>query len=489
MASSYVIGVGLTPFNTPKKSASQSVDPDSDYFDLAVEAIVKALLDAGITYDEVDQGIGCYVYGDSACAQRVFYCLGMTGIPILNVNNWCSSGSTGIWLANQAVRSGDKDCVLVVGFDKMYPGALLQTFKDRTSPLSRILDLSSEQTSTLDKEKPPPGWTPQLFANAQAEYLERYSKYGAEAGHFAKIASINRSHGIHNPYSQLSKAVTADDVLSSPAVSGSLTRLQCCPSSTGAAAAVIVSKRFLASHPYLQGLAVEIAGQGLSTDTPELFESRSAIELIGSNMTRQAVKIAYKQAGITAQDISVIELHDCFTSNQMCAMEDLGLAAPGAGWRLVEEERITYDQHSIKCSTDKRWIINPSGGLISKGHPLGATGLAQCAELVWHLRGWTKSRSVPLTKYCLAHNMGLGGATVVTVYCRADGKVTPTPGETLPEVDGRARVGYNPAEEARSIKRSDWESVRSRKAGFSAWATARLPWVLKEADYYQRARL
>lgn len=229
--STFVAGVGMTPFNSPKKSASLASNPDSDYFDLAVEAGVKALLDAGITYDKVDQGIGCYVFGDSTCGQRVFYGLGMTGIPIFNVNNYCSSGSTGLWLANQAIRSGDADCVLVIGFDKMYPGALPQIFKDRTNPLSRILDLSKTQIPEEDRNKPSPGWTPQLYANAQTEYLQKYGPSGAEKKDFAEITAVNRTHGTKNPYSQLSKAVTAQDVLSSPVVSGDITRLQCCPSS------------------------------------------------------------------------------------------------------------------------------------------------------------------------------------------------------------------------------------------------------------------
>jgi sterol carrier protein 2 len=225
----FVAGVGMTPFKSPKKSASSSRNPDSDYFDLAVEAAVKALLDAGVTYDDVDSGVGCYVFGDSTCAQRVFYALGMTGIPLCNINNYCSSGSTGIYLANQAIKSGQASCVLVVGFDKMYPGALPQIFNDRTNPLSRILDLS--KTLTAESKTKSPGWTPQLYANAQAEYLDRYGKDGAKNDHFAEITSVNRTHGINNPYSQLATKVSAGDVLGSPAITGDLTRLQCCPSS------------------------------------------------------------------------------------------------------------------------------------------------------------------------------------------------------------------------------------------------------------------
>lgn len=229
----FIAGVGMTPFRSPKKSASQSANPGSDYFDLAVEAAVKALLDAGLTYDDVDQGIASYLFGDSTCGQRVFYALGMTSIPIFNVHNYCSAGSTGLWLANQAIKSGQADCVLVVGFDKMYPGALPQIFGDRTNPLSRILDLSKTLIPEASKGKPSPGWTPQLYANAQAEYLERYGPSGARKDHFAQITSVNRTHGVNNPYSQLTKPVSTQDVLSSPSVTGDLTRLQCCPSSVG----------------------------------------------------------------------------------------------------------------------------------------------------------------------------------------------------------------------------------------------------------------
>ncbi|KAL2203670.1 putative lipid-transfer protein, mitochondrial precursor [Sarocladium strictum] len=488
MARVFVVGVGMTPFKSPKKSAGVSANPGSDYFDLAVEAGVKALLDAGITYDSVDQGIGCYVYGDSTCAQRVFYALGMTGIPIFNVNNYCSSGSTGLYLASQAVLAQQADCVLCVGFDKMTPGALPQIFQDRTNPISRILDMSKTQVPESERGKPSPGWTPQLWANAQAEYLDRYAARGAKIDDFAKIAAVNRGHGTKNPYSQLSKRVTTQEVMDSPSVSGSLTRLQCCPSSTGAAAAVIVSESFLESHPYLKSSAVEIAGQALCTDSPLLYDKKSAIELIGSDMTRRAASKAYRQAGLKPEDISVVELHDCFSVNEMCALEGLGFADEGEAWKLVRAGLITYgDESTVSRSQGKRWIVNPSGGLISKGHPLGATGLAQCAELVWHLRGWSPTRGVSSTKFALQHNMGIGGAIVVTIYKRADGREAPEHANTHHEDDGRGRLGYNPAEEARSITLDDWNSVRSQAT--SEWATAELPWVTDPATYNSRAKL
>jgi sterol carrier protein 2 len=278
---------------------------------------------------------------------------------------------------------------------------------------------------------------------------------------------------------------------------------------TGAAAVVLISETFLASHSYLKKQAIQIAGQSLATDTPALFETKSAIELIGSDMTRQAAKAAYKQAAISPRDVSVVELHDCFTTNEMCALEGLGLAKEGEAWKLVRDGGLTYGPDGGVGASGKGWIVNPSGGLISKGHPLGATGLAQCAELgefrsvrvisvvhtsadicqVWHLRGWAKSRAVKGTKFALQHNMGLGGATVVTIYKRPDGGEAPKLEDTRPETDGRNRLGYNPAEEARSITRSDWESVTSHPEGVSEWATAELPWNKDPRAYEARAKL
>lgn len=222
-------------------------------------------------------------------------------------------------------------------------------------------------------------------------------------------------------------------------------------------------------------------------------------------MTRKAASSAYAMAKIGPKDVSVVELHDCFTTNQMCALEGLGLAEEGQGWKSVEEGKITYS--GLNTKHQEGWIVNPSGGLISKGHPLGATGLAQCAELgkqsiqeddrdsqtkfkvVWHLRGWATSREVPGTRYCLQHNMGLGGATVVTIYKRADGKPSPKYIDIKPEDDGRGRLGYNPAEEARFIRRQDWDTTRAHGQGSSDWATALLPWNQAPEDVAKRARL
>ncbi len=440
---SYILGVGMTKFVKPRGKV--------EYTELGFEAGIKALLDAQINYDDVDQGVACYCYGDSTCGQRVFYQFGMTQIPIYNVNNNCATGSTGLHLARQLVSSGAADCVLVVGFEKMAPGSLQSAYDDRESPLEPTGRMMAETRGISATE---PG-AAQMFGNAGREYMERF---GATADDLAEIARVNHAHSAHNPYSQFRDVYTLEQIRAAPAVFAPLTKLQCCPTSDGGAAAVVVSQRFLDARPLLRSQAVLIAGQCMATDPPTLF-SRSAIDLVGFGMTQQATRVALAEAGISARDVQVVELHDCFSANELLVLDALGLAEPGRAHELVRRGDITYGGAGA--------VVNPSGGLISKGHPLGATGLAQCAELVWHLRGWATNRAVPSTRWALQHNLGLGGAAVVTVYRRADG-------EEAPALDG-AEVGrlngldYNPAVEARGFTPAQARAVRSRESA-SEWA-------------------
>ena len=244
---------------------------------------------------------------------------------------------------------------------------------------------------------------------------------------FAEIARVNHEHSKRNPYSQFKDEYTLEQIKKSPLIHEPLTKLQCCPTSDGGAAAVIVSQEFLDARPHLKGQAILIAGQCLATDAPSVFD-RGSISLMGYDMTKYASTEAYKQAGIGPEDVQIVELHDCFSANEMIVIDALGLSAPGKAHELVRKGDITYGG---------KYVINPSGGLISKGHPLGATGIAQCAELCWHLRGWANNRLVKGTKVCLQHNLGLGGAVVVTVYKRADGKeTTPVSNEEVGKING-----------------------------------------------------
>ncbi|KAH9227733.1 hypothetical protein K456DRAFT_57876 [Colletotrichum gloeosporioides 23] len=448
----YVLGVGMTKFIKPRGKV--------DYTELGFEAGVKAMLDAQINYDDVDQGVACYCYGDSTCGQRVFYQFGMTSIPIYNVNNNCSTGSTGLAMARTFVSSGAADCVLVVGFEKMMPGSLQSFFNDRENPTGTSIKMMAETRGITNS----PG-AAQMFGNAGREYME---KHGAKPEDFAEIARINHEHSTRNPYSQFQDVYTQEQILKAPEIFAPLTKLQCCPTSDGGAAAVLVSQAFLDERPHLKDQAVLVAGQCLATDAPSLF-SRSAIDLMGFEMTQHAVKAALTEAGVTQNDVQVVELHDCFSANEMIVLDSLGLAQPGKAHELVRRGDITYGG---------KYVVNPSGGLISKGHPLGATGIAQCAELVWHLRGWANNRAVPRTKAALQHNLGLGGAVVVTVYKRADGKEAPkVDSATVGKVN---KLGYNPAVEAKGFTAQQAASVRSR--------TKKSDWALQDTEEKVEAR-
>ena len=386
----FVVGVGMTKFEKPGAR-------EWDYPDMAREAGGRALEDAGIEYALVEQAYVGYVYGESTSGQRAVYELGLTGIPIVNVNNNCSTGSTALFLATQAVRSGQVDCTLALGFEKMQAGSLGSTYDDREQPMMRHLLALAE----LQEFAMPPA--PYMFGAAGKEHMERF---GTTAEQFAKIGVKNHRHSQNNPYAQFQDEYTLDEILGSKPIYGPLTKLQCSPTSDGSGAVVVVSEEFVDKHD-LAGQAVEIVGQSMVTDLPSTFEDRSAISLVGADMTRTAAARVYEQAGIGPDDIDVIELHDCFSTNELLTYEALGLCGEGEGGKLVDNDDTTYGG---------RWVVNPSGGLISKGHPLGATGLAQCSELTWQLRGTADKRQVDGAAVALQHNIGLGGAVVVTAY-------------------------------------------------------------------------
>ncbi|KAF2399040.1 putative Non-specific lipid-transfer protein [Trichodelitschia bisporula] len=437
----YVLGVGMTKFIKPRGKV--------DYTELGFEAGVKAMLDAHINYDDVEQGVACYCYGDSTCGQRVFYQFGMTQIPIYNVNNNCSTGSTGLFMARNFIQHGQADCVLVVGFEKMFPGSLQTFFQDRTNPTATT-NLVMKETRGITNA---PG-AAQLFGNAGREYME---KYGADLKDFAEIARVNHAHSVNNPYSQFQDVYTLEQVQDSKMIHSPLTKLQCCPTSDGGAAAVLVSQSFLDARPHLKDQAILIAGQCMATDSPNLF-NKSAIELVGFSMSKHAAAQALAEAKATVDDVKVVELHDCFSANELVTLDALGLCPPGKAHELVRNGDITYGG---------KYVVNPSGGLISKGHPLGASGIAQCAELVWHLRGWANNRAVEGTKAALQHNLGLGGAVVCSVYKRADGSAARKLSDA--EVAAKTGLGYNPAVQAKGFTKQQADAVRSKKAR-SEWA-------------------
>jgi sterol carrier protein 2 len=385
-----VIGVGMVKFAKPGASEEYNV--------MAAKAMRAALDDAKVPYGDVQEAFCGYVYGDSTCGQRAVYDVGLTGIPVFNVNNNCSTGSSALMLGKQAIDAG-MNCVLVVGFEKMEKGALGNKFNDRTNPLEKHAAVMNDVQGFT--QAPPAA---QMFGGAGREY--RW-KYGTKRETFAKISEKARKHAANNPYALFNTPLSVEEILASDEVFDPLTRYQCCPPTCGAAAAILSSDEFAAKH----GISnpVYIAAQAMRTDFASSFEPKSMIKMVGYDMTKDAAKEVYEKSGVGPEDVDVIELHDCFTANELLTYEALGLCAEGTAEKFIWDGDNTYGG---------KWVVNPSGGLLSKGHPLGATGLAQCTELVWQLRGQAEKRQVPDAKIALQHNLGLGGAGVVTMYRR-----------------------------------------------------------------------
>jgi len=368
-----------------------------DYPDMGREAGGRALSDAGIRYEDVEQAFAGYCYGDSTAGQRAVYQLGLSGIPVVNVNNNCATGSSALYLARNFIRGGLVDCALALGFEKMEKGSLGVKFTDREAPMRQHF-LSMKAHRGLTRA---PG-AAQMFGNAGREYMERY---GVTRETLGRIAEKNHRHSANNPYSQFQDVYSLEEILSSPTVYEPLTKLQCCPTSDGGAAVILASERFVREHGQ-HDQAVEILGQSMTTDFESSFDG-SDMSLVGSHMTQHAARHAYEESGLGPEDVQVIELHDCFSANELITYDALELCRAGKAGMLVDDGATDYGG---------TWVVNPSGGLISKGHPLGATGLAQCSELVWQLQGRAENRQVPGATAALQHNLGLGGAAVVTIY-------------------------------------------------------------------------
>jgi acetyl-CoA acetyltransferase len=396
MSKTYVIGVGMTKFDKPGTK-------EGDYPDWAKEAGQKALQDAGVPYQAIEQAYAGYVYGDSSYGQRAVYELGLTGIPVLNVNNNCSTGSSALMLARQAVKGGLVNCALAIGFEKMERGSLGVKYTDRTPALDKHM---ARMFALRDPESSP--FAPQMFGNAGRDHMD---KYGSKPEHYVWIGYKNHKHSVNNPYAQFQTEYSLDEIAQAPMIHEPLTKLQCSPTSDGAAAAIVASERFVDERD-LWDQAIEIAGQAMVTDLSSSFaEDTDCIKIVGYDMSKEAARRAYEEAGVSPQDVDVVELHDCFSANELITYEALGFAEEGEGHKLVEAEATTFGGSGP--------VVNPSGGLISKGHPLGATGLAQCSELTWQLRGQAEKRQVDDVDLALQHNIGLGGAAVVSIYRRA----------------------------------------------------------------------
>jgi acetyl-CoA acetyltransferase len=386
-----VAGVGMIQFSKPGTSPT--------YIEMGADAVRLALKDAGLEYEKVQMAFAGYAVGDTTCGQAVLYRVGRTGIPVFNVNNACASGSSALFLARQAVESGAVECALAVGFEQMYSGPTRSAYPDRPFPRSEVQPIQDELCADA-------GDIPRNLVTFGGAGREHMQKYGTRMETFAAIRAKASRHASNNPLALFKKVVSTEDVMNDTLMwPGVMTRLMACPPTCGAAAAIICSEAFARKH----GLRTDVAilAQALTTDPVESFEPKSMISLVGFHMTETAAGQVYEKAGIGPQDIKVVELHDCFAHNELLTYESLGLCPVGGAEKFVLDGDNTYGG---------RVVTNPSGGLLSKGHPIGATGLAQCYELTHQLRGSADKRQVEGVQVALQHNLGLGGACVVTLY-------------------------------------------------------------------------
>lgn len=367
MSGVYVIGAGMTAFKP---------HPDTEVHELARQAAWDAIVSSEVAPADIELAYAGHAYQGQCFGQKVLLKIGIVGLPVVNCENACASGASAVWGVYNAIKAGQADIGIAIGAEK------LASAKGGFTPLVAD-DLESSMGRVM----------PAVFSMMARKHMERY---GTTPTQLAKIAVKNRRNGILNPYSPWRDEITVEEVLASPVIAGPLTRLSCCPVSDGASAVILASEKVARRY------------------TSKLVEIRSAVLASGirngvgmaddnSEMTIRAAKRAYEQAGIGPNDVDLCELHDPFTIAELVHYEDLGFCAPGEGGRFVDEGRFEIGGDVA---------VSPSGGLLARGHPLGATGVAQIAEMFWQLRGEAGDRQVPNARVGLAHTVG-GGVTEI----------------------------------------------------------------------------
>ena len=351
--------------------------PDKTYSDLAEVAALNALEDANVPWEDVEVAYASRVRAGSTIGQSICRRLGLTGIPIINIENACASGSTAIREAFFAIGHGLYDIAIVIGVEKMNRGVIGGVGEEGS--LDRDLGMNL---------------MPALYAMKANAHMY---KYGTTKEQLAKVSVKNHKNGCFNPYSHYAKVFTVEEVLTSKMICDPITLLQCCPTSDGAAAVVLCAENVIGK--YNSKTKVFVAGSGLVT---EKYNSELDI-------TTRASQAAYEMAGLGPKDIGLAEVHDAFTIGEIIHYECLGFCAPGEGGRLIDEGR-TEINGDIP--------VSPSGGLLSRGHPLGMTGVAQVCEVVWQLRNEAGDRQVRDPKTGLTHTQGAGGVCSVHIFTK-----------------------------------------------------------------------
>lgn len=368
----FVLGVGMIKFGRYR---------DKDVHELAGEAALLALNDAGMTMNDVElMASGNLLQAMNMIGQRIMQQIGQTGIPVVNVANACATGSTAFREAFFAVGSGEYDVAMAVGSEQMGKAGLLGGGSGES--VEGILGS---------------GLMPAVFGMAGVEHMRNY---GTTAEHFAKVSVKNHKHSVKNPLSQYQVEVSLEDVMNARMVAYPNTLYMCCPTGDGAAAAIVGSAEMVKKFGKKP---IKVACSVLTSDP---WTPRDLTMPDVSTLTRNAAKIAYERAGVGPDDLDLVELHDCFATAELLHYENLGLCKEGEAGRAVDEN---WFAHGGKTP------VNVSGGLLSKGHPLGATGVANIYEVVTHLRGEAGDRQVANAKVGMAHVIGLGSACTIHI--------------------------------------------------------------------------
>jgi acetyl-CoA acyltransferase len=392
----WIIGTHMTRFGRY---------PDKDLIDLGSEAALAALADGGVTIADIDvMGAGNLFEASSGVGQRLQKQIGQTGIPVYNVANACATGATAVRCVYMAIKSGEAEMGLAVGLEKMGKqgllGASARSDKKTYEPSGRygaVMSVEGRLGTTL---------MPGVFAQAGMEYAGQNDGVGFEQ--FAKVAEKNHAHSVLNPLAQYQKQFSLDEVMNAEMMSYPNTLLMCCPTGDGAAAAVLVSEEKLKTLSDDQRKrAVRISASVMTSDP---WTESDQVQPDVNTLTREAAAKAYEISGVDPADLDLVELHDCFATAELIHYDNLQLCEPGEAGKFIDERGPWRDGATP---------VNVSGGLISKGHPLGATGIANLYEVSTHLRGEAGDRQIEGATVGLTHVIGLGSACAVHVLEKA----------------------------------------------------------------------
>jgi acetyl-CoA acyltransferase len=388
----WILGASMTKFTRY---------PDKDLIDLGAEAALGALDDAGVTMADMDvMGAGNLMEASTGVGQRIQKQVGQSGIPVYNVANACATGATAVRCAYMAIKSGEADMGIAVGLEKMGKAGLLGS-----APRSdkKVFEPSGRYGSVMSVEgRIGTTLMPGVFAQAGMEYANEHGGVGFEQ--FAKVAEKNHAHSTLNPLAQYQKEFSLDEIMGAEMMAYPNTLLMCCPTGDGGAALVLVSEEKLKTLSDDQRKrAVKISASVMTSDP---WTETDQVQPDVNTLTRQAANEAYETAGVEPSDLDLVELHDCFATAELIHYDNLGLCKPGEAGKFIEERGPWRDGETP---------VNVSGGLISKGHPLGATGVANLYEVATHLRGEAGDRQIEDAKVGLTHVIGLGSACAVHV--------------------------------------------------------------------------